>query len=211
MTAVFRGSVLAGIAAAGLAQAPQTRDRFQVCIYNFAEVSPEELARAERAADSIYRGVDAQIEWRGCPVPPDGAAPVPFSPARVAIRIFPQRISGRLALRGAAIGSTIAAPPGEFGTHANVWWRTVREIAMCAGATEAQILGHAMAHEVAHLLGVGDNNATGLMHARWNDADLKRLSQGALLFTQLEGQHIRGAIALRLEAEAQAVYLGTRW
>jgi hypothetical protein len=48
----------------------------------------------------------------------------------------------------------------------------------------AIILGHAMAHELGHLLlGTNSHSSDGLMRAQWNRGDLAEAARGNLLFS----------------------------
>ena len=65
-----------------------------------------------------------------------------------------------------------------------------------------QLLGHAMAHELGHiLLGTGSHAKTGLMQPGWGDSALDDISKGRLLFSSKDAARIRVAVARRAGGE----------
>ena len=70
---------------------------------------------------------------------------------------------------------------------ANVFMNRVTEQAAIGEFSVSRMLGHAIAHEIGHLL-LGDNSHSpgGIMVAPWSKQDLWRMSKGKLLFTHQE-------------------------
>lgn len=59
-----------------------------------------------------------------------------------------------------------------------------------------QVLGHAIAHEIGHiLLGSNSHGSRGLMKAKWGQEDIKRAGKGDLLFTPEQAQVIQNNLA----------------
>ena len=59
-----------------------------------------------------------------------------------------------------------------------------------------QVLGHAIAHEIGHiLLGSNSHGPRGLMKAKWGSEDIKRAGKGDLLFTPEQAQVIQHNLA----------------
>jgi hypothetical protein len=66
------------------------------------------------------------------------------------------------------------------------------------------VLGHAMAHEIGHvLLGSSEHASSGLMQARWTPATLRLASAGLLAFRREEAERI-GAGLQRIQARRQS-------
>jgi hypothetical protein len=58
--------------------------------------------------------------------------------------------------------------------------------------SKAQILGHAVAHEIGHLLmGTNSHSPHGLMREGWKVNDLREMSQRHLLFSKEEVERMR--------------------
>jgi hypothetical protein len=90
-------------------------------------------------------------------------------------------------------------PPGkEWGTYASVFFDRVETLAEGGVASPSEILGHVTAHEIGHLLlGSGQHSTVGIMRGRWNQEDLRRASQGSLLFTAQQSKLIRAGVRAR--------------
>jgi hypothetical protein len=201
---------LLGIAATLDAQAQRPESKIQVFVYNYAGVSAETLARAEREAARIYSRTGIETEWLACPLTPGEAADypacqVPVSPTRIAVRVLSRRMAERAGLSEATFGSALFPEDGGFGMVSQVCWHCVEKLAKGHEAMRGVILGHVIAHELGHLLlGIGSHGATGLMHAPWHREELERLSQGSLLFTSWEAEKMRSQVSVRLGADVEA-------
>jgi hypothetical protein len=69
-------------------------------------------------------------------------------------------------------------------------------------ADAAQILGHAIAHEIGHLLlNVQTHSAAGIMRGVWNFWDLQNVSYGYLLFTPKQAEVMRVEVRRRFRQE----------
>jgi hypothetical protein len=66
----------------------------------------------------------------------------------------------------------------------------------------AIILGHAMAHELGHLLlGMNSHSRDGLMRAQWNRGDLAEAVRGNLLFSAQESTRMRSRFTQTIREE----------
>jgi hypothetical protein len=84
--------------------------------------------------------------------------------------------------------------PAEKGTAAaaGVFYDRVEKLARGDAASTAMILGHAMAHELGHLLlGTNSHSRHGLMKAQWNRRDLQLASAGDLDFMAHQALSLR--------------------
>jgi hypothetical protein len=189
------------------AQTPKPESKIQVFVYNYAGVSSETLARAEREAARIYSRTGIETEWLDCPLTPDQAAQFPAcqlqpSPARLALRILSRPMAERIGLSQATFGSALLPEDGGFGMTAQVCAHCCEELAKGDQTLHAAVLGHVMAHELGHLLlGIGSHGATGLMHVPWHHKELENVAQGALLFTSSEGEKMRRQVSARLNGQ----------
>ena len=112
------------------------------------------------------------------------------------VRDFPERALP------AALG--ISFPDAQSGVHATVFYDRIERASKTGDVTLATILGHAMAHELGHvLLGNTEHSPAGIMKARWGKADYQRASMGLMTFNSLEREAIQKRTAVRFSAQTQ--------
>jgi hypothetical protein len=186
---------------------PRPEPKIQIFVYNYAGVSAETLARAERAATRIFSRTAIETEWLDCPLTPDQeaqypACQLPVSAARVALRILSRPMADRIGLSNVTFGSALLPEDSGFGTVAQVCAHCCEELAKGNESMYAAVLGHVMAHELGHLLlGIGSHGATGLMHVPWAKKELESITQGWLLFTSWEAEKMRRQVSARPHGE----------
>lgn len=176
------------------------KQEIYVRIYDYAQVSPDVLAEAKRVTSSILRKIRVEISWSDHSF--GGRVEGNFNGASVnpklQLRILNQQMARRLPVNKAMTGLTFQGTAGQPGKVANVFYHRVEELAKSMTCSTGEILGHAAAHELGHLLlGNLDHPATGLMKARLEHEDLQRAAKGDLLFTKEEAALIRRAISGR--------------
>jgi hypothetical protein len=168
-------------------------------MYDYAQVPPETLAEAKKAASSIFRRIGVEISWSDHSF---GGSSVegsfnrePVNP-KLQLRILNQEMTKRLSANKNMTGLTFQGTAGQPGQVANVFYHRVEELAKSKTCSTGEILGHAAAHELGHLLlGNFDHPATSLMKARLEHKDLQRAAKGDLLFTKEEAALIRRALS----------------
>jgi len=70
---------------------------------------------------------------------------------------------------------------------------------VCESASTAQILAHAMAHEIGHLLlNLETHSDSGIMRATWDVRTLQDACYGYLLFTPQQAELMRTEVQRRL-------------
>ena len=83
-------------------------------------------------------------------------------------------------------------PDARFGPHAELFYNRIERDAVSTGTDVAVILGHAIAHELGHvLLGSSEHTTEGIMKARWGRTDHERAAKGCLNFTASQSDLIR--------------------
>jgi hypothetical protein len=91
----------------------------------------------------------------------------------------------------------------ESGIYATIFYPRVNEYAQERIATHSQILGHAIAHELGHLLlGLVPHTRFGIMRGGWTAEDLRSITMGALLFSPHQAALIRQAAMRRMRSQA---------
>ena len=114
----------------------------------------------------------------------------------VVVRLLPKP---RDVLRSTTLGEALACEPGAEMCIAQVFLDRVIERTAVGALSLEQVLGHAMAHEVGHLLlGSNSHSLRGLMRGKWSPEDLQRAAKGDLLFTPEQAKRMRGNVIARL-------------
>jgi hypothetical protein len=180
-------------------------------VINSAQVGQRELIDAEKILARIYSNAGIEIRWTDDVQPSEGrkgnnAGEDPSDLSLVRLNILPQ------VLRELSVPETVmglAPGSGQNRQWAYVFYDRVKMMAKTqirarmtrdamTSATPAQILAHAMAHEVGHLLlNFELHSAIGIMRGDWNFNDLRDISYGKLNFTSQQAAAIRVEVARR--------------
>jgi hypothetical protein len=181
-----------------------------VLVHNYAGVEPAVLMGAERTAATVLATGGVQVQWLECEEDsrqPEQCQDGPDASVLV-LQLLPAGVTRRAAPSG-ALGFAVPAGPQEFGSFAGVFCDRVKRLSS-RGFREPVILGHAIAHELGHLLlGIGGHSDDGIMKAEWHRKDLERAESGTLVFDAMQRTTIRQNLTARLVARtppsAQAV------
>ena len=196
-------------------------------IYNYAPTSEETLIQAEKNVKRIFRKLGVDIEWLEVSVPPQGKKAVSRkselleqdpSP-QLRILVFSRSMAERLGRSQDALGYAAPALEGQPTNLAYVFYHRVNQLAenlLRTGSSgthsRVQILAHAIAHEIGHLLLPFDadslHSPTGIMRAGWDQKDLHSLSRGQLTFTPQQGELIRTEVVRRRRAQEEVIQIG---
>jgi hypothetical protein len=159
------------VAGAGQAQErhPVPADTVIVCM----GIPVAGAGRAQSVASELFARIGVRIDWRNMNHCPDEA-----------IRISLQTMTEP----GQLPGALAYALPYEK-VHIRVFYDRVRTLSGATG--ETNLLGHVLAHEIAHILqGVVRHSETGLMKAQWNQDDRFRMCNRQMSFTRLDAELI---------------------
>ena len=81
---------------------------------------------------------------------------------------------------------------------ATLFYNRIQQLAKQGISSAAQILAHAAAHEIGHLLlATMQHFPTGIMRANWEQEDFWRMAKGTLLFTREQSQLMRAEVIRR--------------
>ncbi len=161
----------------------ETCRKITVQVSNLAAVPTATLARGQTETSRIFHEVGLVIEWEEYRV----SKPVAGCPVRLIVSILPH---------ATAPASSMALGYSGGVVHATVFWDRIEELAQTAGSADV-ILGHAVAHEIGHLLMGPEHSQIGLMRPRWGKADIKMAARGRLRFTPAQAEALRGIVARR--------------
>jgi hypothetical protein len=189
----------------------QSNLQITVRVYNYAEVSRGTLTRAEEEASRIFREAGVETTWVDCPTSQAEAdkypaCELPLGAMGVDLRILTRAMAARVQSGRERLG--FALPSTKVGSASAAWvfYHRVEQLAESKDASAAQILGHAVAHEIGHLLlGPNRHSPTGVMRAEWGRAELQRASRGEMLFTPEQCGIIRAEVQARMTMQQAAV------
>lgn len=142
-------------------------------LVNSAHVGAATLLASEQQAARVLRRSGIEVTWRDC------------SSARCPEELTAGEYWMHVALWKAANASedALAFAAGDV---AGVYYPMVRQMAENYLLDEAPILGAALAHEIAHLLGMR-HSPDGVMSARFDRSRMVAMSQGELNLPKLAG------------------------
>jgi hypothetical protein len=173
-------------------------------IYNYAHISQALLTRAEGEAAAILHRAGVEPNWVDCPL---SAAELdrfpgchqPMSSSDFAVRILPDTMTTKAPASGDALGFALPCAAADTGCYANIFYDRVASWATESELSAYQILGHAMTHEIGHLLlGSDSHSRTGIMRAHWDPRDLRMMATSSLDFTPAQRELIGAALQLRM-------------
>jgi len=170
--------------------------RIRLRIYNYG-ISRALLLRSESEATDILNHAGIAVGWLDCPLSAEETALYPsclntMGSTDFTIRILTERDAQRIAIHRGALGQALECLGDHSGCSAYIFYRDVQELAKEGDAAEYQLLGHALAHEIGHLL-LDPNSHTpdGIMRAHWNHRDLQTIARGYLVFSEQQSRRIR--------------------
>jgi len=115
------------------------------------------------------------------------------------LRVLPRRMALRVPASGEPLGFAQQCPENEPACELSVFAFRVDELAT-HGYREDLVLGHVIAHEIAHVLLGPGHSEQGIMRAEWSRYDLRRISWGLPLgFTGDQSRQLHNAILRRMK------------
>jgi len=163
----------------------------RVSVFNRSAISLDTIERAEGEASRIFRKVGIEVIWLNCPQDSEREAAL----GRCAEAFFARHLHlgilrASRGLKASTVGISFSGTDGR-GCYADLFDDAVQRLQEETHVSSSLILGHAMAHELGHLLlGTNSHSPTGLMRAHWDRQDLTKASRGNLLFSHEESQRI---------------------
>lgn len=170
-----------------------------VRVFNYAQVGNRTLAGAKQHAREVLSRVEVKIEWLDCPashaeVRTNTACRGRPTSTELVIRIVPRSQNPHCQLGFAAL------PKGEgkLATHASVFYEAAEDLAAGYSASNAQMLGYILAHEIGHLLlGEGSHAGKGIMRTPWRKPEMERAAEGRLGFSAKQARRMQANLLAR--------------
>ena len=178
----------------------RVRPKIKLRIYNYA-VSRTLLLRSEDEATAILNHAGLAVGWIDCPLSAEEFASHPnclntMGSTDFAIKIVTVRDAQRIATHRDAMGEALECLGDHSGCSAYVFYRDVQELARDWDASESELLGHTLAHEIGHLLlGANSHSSEGIMRANWRQQELNTIARAHLFFTDEQSERLCAAVS----------------
>jgi hypothetical protein len=144
--------------------------RTHVLVYNYAPISAQTLAEAKQLAAHIFQDAGVQVVWVDNILLQTPSSGVSLEQIDLIIRVLPQP-RATLASR-TALGEALPCHQTQQGCMASVFYNRVRNWVEVGEVSLEEVLAHAIAHELGHLLlGSNSHSARGLMRDTWGQTN----------------------------------------
>jgi hypothetical protein len=212
MIAAWMG--MTGVGKVAKADGTDAKPRLAVCVRNYAKVPAGIMSRAEKVAQKIFEHASVETTWMEADVPTQNAEPnkatrpsCQTSIPLVNVTITPREMAAAYGLPANVLGLA----PGKHEEHnRTVVWvfdqvadELVRKQSI---ASKSYILGHAMAHEIGHIL-TAQHTEAGIMRANWKEADFHAMMIGKLTFEPDQAERIQREVIRRSQQQASEMAL----
>lgn len=183
---------------------PSQEVKLTLRVYDYVPIDPVLLVRAEKVTDAIFEEVGVEITWMGCtPLRgeflPRETCPSNMGASDLVLRILPRHMAIKLATPNEPLGFAQQCPETEPACELTVFYFRVDELAT-EGYRAEFLLGHVIAHEVAHVLIGPGHSQDGIMRREWSRGELRRMSQGLQLgFTGPQSSKLEDAVVRRMK------------
>ena len=199
---------LPGFAATQATGKPVGNPRITVRVYNYAEVPTATLDKAKKDAGKTFRLLGVEIIWLNCSpgiLPQPESCNQPLSANEIGLRILRRPKGVEVAFDPKTGGVAIRHGEDTGSGFITLYYDRVEELAERLMMSRGLVLGHAVAHEVGHLLlPPGSHSQHGIMRAKLSGEDWQRAAKGTLLFTPQQSETILAGVLVRSsQQEAQ--------
>ncbi len=177
------------------------REALTVLVGDHLGIESSAFKKAVALAREILGKAGLPMQWITCSASvSDGVSTYPclkeIGTPDLVVRVLPKAVSGNPV---PALSMGIAANDGGIGGHAYVYYDRVLRAGTFNNCDAYRVLGHAIAHEIGHLLGSA-HSTSGIMGADWNRRTLAdiRMDRGYLRFSPDQALRMRANVAARL-------------
>lgn len=183
---------------------PNQSAKLTLRIYDYVPVDPEVQARAEKVVDAIFEEAGIEIMWMDCTplrgeVLPRETCPSDMGASDLVLRFFPRRMAMKVATPNEPLGFAQECPETEPACELTVFYFRVDQL-VADGHRAELILGHVIAHEVAHVLIGPGHSEEGILRREWSREELRRMSLGLQLgFTSEQSRRLEEAVLRRMK------------
>jgi hypothetical protein len=182
-------TVVVAVAVGGRTAWADTNPTLTVHVRDEVHLPQRTVEEALRIAGGVYRRSGISVQWRPAP---DAAAPA----SSLTIVLVPRAASVEFRVAGDSMGVS-RGRDGARAIEAYVFYDRVRDFGERGHVDAWIVLGHAIAHELGHLLlPVNSHAPEGIMRANW-DPKLIARAGGFLSFAPDQARLLRLRVASR--------------
>ncbi|MBS1873917.1 MAG: hypothetical protein JSU00_11945 [Acidobacteria bacterium] len=192
-------SLISGLIATvpGSSATPANDMRLTIRVLDYADLPPAALAELEANAKRILRQAGVAVDFVECFTggveTRSEACGAPLGPFVFNLRI----LEPRQAMKGEQLGYAAMSPEG--GAIVTVFLNPAQRKARVASLSDPAFLGHAVAHEVGHLLlGPNAHSSSGVMRPVMRESDEEWMARGLLLFSADQARRMQARLRARL-------------
>ena len=164
-------------------------ERMTVSVCTRGHLDEKLVAGAESATAALFQAIDIQVSWAKCEIGLEGDEAVQQHWYTIRLRDGRPFIPPALAALD-TLGEAFTSVD-EPGYIVEVYYEAVESLATTKQTDPRTLLGHVMAHELAHLLLGPKHSHQGIMRAAWDNFDLSAMRQGVLKFTPDQAARLR--------------------
>ena len=186
----------------GLSSQSSPRQELTLLVYTYTDLSTYQARKIRERVTFIYENAGIRINWLDCSQGAEGhqiqaACAHPLCPSDLVIRLLDQSGTSKVGSRMTPLGHSFVS--GRGGSYGSVFFATVKELARGNRTSEIEILGHAIAHEIGHLLlGTEAHASAGIMKAQWKEKDFSEmLMTNGLLFSEQQAKSLKICLSAR--------------
>ena len=177
--------------------------RVTVNVYNGTNLPTDELDRAEREAERIFRYAGIQLAWGDGLMGSDDHGQTrqeSWDPLTLQLRIWPRTAAGTRPSGADTLGFCLSFESSDAVVLAD----TVQKHVVPGSPAFADLLGIAMAHELGHLLlQSARHSVSGIMRSHLSERTRRDDERGYLRFTSWEAEFMRKQILRRMKLKSE--------
>ena len=178
-------------------EAATPNSEITISVHDYADVADLRLTAAEAEARRIFELAGVKTVWLSCSPKLEKSEPAGCSivdATHLVLKILSGKSNAHVRDRDDVLGNALLADNG-VGYYAYAFLDHIEILERHLGFA---VLGYVLAHEIGHLLfGSNSHSVNGIMSPHWNGPELRRISEGNLLFLPNESRMLRERLRLR--------------